>query len=349
MNRQRQQQAPRRIMSLRLIAGGQVKRVMLVVVLMAFSMAACADKKGPTRLRLKWRPDIGAGVYELQGVNAREGAAWSPDGKTIATLWDTMPYPDFCLACDVGTELSVIDTKTLVKTPLIKADNRHINSMAWLPDSTHIAYRDYSSGELRFIGIDGVDDGKLMELSGVPVWRPDGSLIAVRRSMGGPGNWYPVMDIYDAKGGKLYTAFKCDIKFGHLSVPSWSPDGKQLAYACGDFGMNKEAALPPIAQVLDLSTGQVTQLGKPGVEYWDVQFAPVGEVIALWGLGSGERILLEDLMSGCTAIIPIDWPGNASWSPDARRMVVSSGVVTYLVNLNELLGEKFALTGSICK
>lgn len=322
-----------------------MKRVFLLFMLLTFGLSACAENTDTGHVQLKWRPDVAAGIYEMVDVYSGGGLAWSPDGRTVATLWYRMGYPDFCLGCKVGSELYTIDLKTMAKTRL--AEDRFVTSISWLPDSMHLAYGDYRFDEIRAMGLDGKDDGKLKEVHGVPVWSPDGTRIAAWGSVDGPGRRYPVIDIYDQTGKKLNTVFKGDNPPRYWSMPSWSPNGTQLAFAYASDAPEERG--PREAYILDLRSGHASRIGNETSRYVGAYFAPMGKLIALPQAGLTGQIEIWELGTNCSVAVPLTHGYTLSWGPDGRRFVVESYGDTYLVNLNELLGQRFAETGSLCK
>lgn len=113
-----------------------------------------------------------------------------------------------------------------------------------------------------------------------------------------------------------------DCKLDRCSVPSWSPDGKRLAYSRENAGIAPGAPPgPPRAWLADSATGQTTTLYEDQqVLGYGPSWSPDGRRIALLdGIVGGIRVL--DLQTQEELILPTQMGLVGSWSPDGNRML----------------------------
>jgi Tol biopolymer transport system component len=181
----------------------------------------------------------GSGLTRLTYISKNNGfPAWSPDGTKIAFSSETGRRDSM--------EIHVVDAQVLgTPTRLTKYNESEFTYgvdtfatdefPAWSPDGTKIAFirsiiNDDNEFRLQYV-VDKVlyvmnaEDGSgLTRLingsSGLPIWSPDGTKIAVARSH----------DIYvmNAEDGSGLTRLTYD---GYNSNPSWSPDGTKIAFS----------------------------------------------------------------------------------------------------------------------
>ncbi len=163
------------------------------------------------------------------------GAAWSPDGKTIAVSAlpgvsakgarpGSAPAREglFLLAADGRGEPQLLVRDAL--TP------------AWSPDGKRLAFsveRPRGQWAVHVANSDGSHDTQLTEpslLGGSPEWSPDGRLIAFDQFAGRNGQIF-VMDA----GGAHQRQITEDSNWSCVH-PSWSADGKRLAFSCRSAG-----------------------------------------------------------------------------------------------------------------
>lgn len=140
---------------------------------------------------------------------------------------------------------------------------------------------------------------------------PDGSRIAFDSNRDG------VRGIYVADGdGQNVRRVSGE---GFAAMPSWSPDGRTLAF------VRAEPGAPQVWNLwtLQLDSGQTRQItmlqdGQP----WGGSWFPDGRRLAY---GSGERLVIRDLESGAERVIATPVKGRAvrtpTVSPDGRRII----------------------------
>jgi dipeptidyl aminopeptidase/acylaminoacyl peptidase len=106
--------------------------------------------------------------------------------------------------------------------------------------------------------------------------------------------------------------------------PSWSPDGRRLAF--GNTSGGQAGTTPNTTiQVLDLGTGQATEL--PGSEgFFSPRWSPDGRYIAALSLDSLRLVLFDVSSRRWTDLMPrgafYGWP---YWSPDGVSITLNAG------------------------
>jgi TolB protein len=198
----------------------------------------------------RWSPDGGSIAYiqsgqivvaDADGSNGvaigatTAGFAWSPDGLEIATVRDD-PNSD-----DIGRQdIWVHDLGTGAEQKITPAGVYFINSLAWSPDGSAILFAAGTSPTDTTPFYDFYTlppgGGAAVNITRTPTvvelgadWSPDGSQIAFYGLRTGSSNSYEV-SVMNADG----TGARSLVPGSPSSTgPSWSPDGRRLAYNIG--------------------------------------------------------------------------------------------------------------------
>jgi Tol biopolymer transport system component len=158
------------------------------------------------------------------GPNFKYDPAWSPDGQFIA--YSYFEYGNKGISDIAITRLDGSSTWQLTGTP--DEDEKY---PAWSPDGTKLAF--LSNNMLMVIDADGKNRRSVTEdwlANGRIAWSPDGLQIAFSAGIG-CGQIYAIA----LQGGqsRQITDFP-----GCASSPSWSPDGRYLAFIGTQPGAN---------------------------------------------------------------------------------------------------------------
>jgi len=191
----------------------------------------------------------------------RTGFAWSPDGELLA----------FVAKAGESDALQIVDAGSGDLVSSLRFDLDGIFTPTWSPDGERIAFvgTKYGASDLYVTGVDG---GSLERLTDdfyddrEPEWSPDGERIAFASDRMSP-EWLGFTRDYDIFVLDLGTR---DVRAvvagpGEDASPSWSPDGRTLAYGSDVDGT-------PTLYFADLETGTSRQglrlVGGAGSPSW---------------------------------------------------------------------------------
>ena len=256
--------------------------------------------------------------------------SWSPDGKRIAFVSDR----------DENAEIYVMDDDGGNPQNLTNNPGRD-SSPSWSPDGKRIAFhsdRDNDRDHNIEIYVMDDDGGNLQRLTNnltedqYPAWSPDGKRIVfgARREEHFETKFAITYEIYvmDADGGNQQRLTE---NRQNDWGPSWSPDGKRIAFASDRKGdlVNIEI------YVMDADGGNEHRLTENRVhdtfpswspdgkrivfgarreEHFETKFAITYEIYVMDADGGNQQRLTENRKN--------DW--FPSWSPDGERIAFSS-------------------------
>jgi hypothetical protein len=204
--------------------------------------------------------------YELHRYAA--APAWSPDGAKLA-FFGGEGISELGGIYTAGNGVWVIDVAGVQsRNPEILFKQDHIKSMVWSPDGRKLAVDVGAPGlPHEIVIIDARDGQELSRFPGEhPAWSPNSQKLVIKSCEPGCGLW-----LVDLDGGN-----KQQITFdGTDSYPTWSPDGRYLAFSASGRAGNWEIYR------LDWTNHQVTRLtNRPGTDTTPV-FDPCGQEIYL--------------------------------------------------------------------
>lgn len=258
------------------------------------------------------------------------GPDWSPDGSQIAFASNRDGGGVFVVRPD-GRGIRKL-TSTRGRTP------------EWSPDGSEIVFA--APDGLRLLTVASGREQLLVreqartEHGLWPIWSPDGRRIAFVRDL---ANGSSVLFVVPRRGGTprrlLEPALTPDdpewsILTASELTPSWSPDGKRIAYDSGDG----------VLVIATIANGRRETIPTEGAAYQPA-WSPSGRAIAYQCSG---ELCVVDLATRASRSLLGD-SGSPGWSPDGERVVVerylhgtatatSSPMALYVVDADETGG-----------
>jgi Tol biopolymer transport system component len=170
-------------------------------------------------------------------------------------------------------------------------------------------------------------------------WSPDEDQLALRaRTPGEPWRIYLIPSL----GGTPQLLVPAETEQG---VPTWSPDGKEIAFGDVPSVFGKPSG-QEVIHIFELSTHKLTDLpGSRGL--WTARWSPDGRFIAALTI-IGQRLMLYDVRKKRWRQTAADKINNPSWSTDSKyvyfdtnghdrrifRVGIYDGHATQLADLN---------------
>jgi hypothetical protein len=199
---------------------------------------------------------------------AEAQATWSPDGRRIAFRSGTSPYRIAVMNADGSGRV------------LIGGSDHHETQPAWSPDGTRILYRrsvpgENLSGDIWTMRADGTDQQPLVVTAGAderyPAAAPRSTRVAYTSNRDGD------YEIFVGDGPVTSNAV-------FDSGPSWSPDGRRIAFERGSAGDADDLEI----WTMTFSGDDQQQLTVNGVRDEGPAWSPRGDQIAFSSTRGGE-------------------------------------------------------------
>jgi len=155
--------------------------------------------------------------------------------------------------------------------------------------------------------------GDSISARGLAAWSPDSRRIAFLREYGAHDELY----VNDSVGGvprRLGTGLPSVTLF-----PDWSPDGRLLAVSAG------ETAEHPGIYVVDVSSGQATQLRSDAMAYRCPSWSPRGDrlIVSAYQASSSALVILDTLGAVLDTLVHSDstYLDCPQWSPRGNEVL----------------------------
>jgi Tol biopolymer transport system component len=248
-------------------------------------------------------------VRPLVATRALEHSpTFSPDGTRLAFVRESGGNADIYVANADGSS-----ARRLTRT----AGGDY--NPAWSPDGTRIAFASNRGGlfKIYVMRADGSDVRPVAPRrssgggSYTPAWSPDGRWIAFSSSAATPENPEIYVVHPDGSGLKRLTYTKGDVDtLGDDSWPTWSPDGKRIAFSSNRTGdgelwiMNADGS------------GQKRLAGLTRRDDWAPTWSPDGTRIAFHSLDGVGRVQLYTVRPDGRGLARLGVAGqDAAWLP----------------------------------
>ena len=302
-----------------------VSAVAVVIALGAFAAGRWARPRPPHTLApapTAPGPQVVKVRRLTQGFGSAEWPAISPDGT-----W-------FVYARKVGTALHVFRQRVRGEQPQdlspdSKVDNTH---PAISPDGEKIAFRsDRDGGGVFIMGATGESVRRLTDFGYHPAWAPDGAQVAVSTfRVEGPaiGGASPRIELVQVSTGARRV-----LRAGPSgSMPTWSPDGRWMAYFAVWTGGQRGIAVVPTAG------GEERRLTLGSSLVWAPAWSPDGRYLYFASNASGvlnlARVTIDSRTGQAGAPEPVTTgvgPSleRPSFSRDGRLLLARAGERRY--------------------
>lgn len=245
---------------------------------------------------------------------------WSPDGTRIAIIRDKSDFAQWGTGYDGRLYMVHTDAQGKIALGLLTT----INTVAkyppvWSPDGQRLAFIAYEE-----------DGSRILYVVTVPTWSPDSEDLAFTSVGGEPRVVYDYHrpNSFISDGIWIRTYWRNSMPYSVRSnmpklneiddttaVPTWSPDGEELAFASVDGATQVIYAVKPDGT--DLRTIWRSEPANPATPILQVLWSPDGSELLF--LSDGAYLVRQD-GSDLRRLPAVG--SRAAWSPDGSRIAV---------------------------
>jgi Tol biopolymer transport system component/DNA-binding winged helix-turn-helix (wHTH) protein len=281
---------------------------LLILVLVFVRPGSLARKPGfpPDFQSLQITNSTGLDIYPT----------FSPDGNTIAYASDQSGSFEIYLK-QLARGGSVVQ---------LTNDGQRNLQPAWSPDGSTIAYYSQSKGGIWIIPALGGVAQQLVGFGSSPAWSPDSKQIVFQslgvREMGATSSvsiFGSTLWTVSLKDGSTRQLTQLDSPTGAHNSPTWSPDGKSIAFVTDGFMKS------PALWTLELDSGKLTRIGSSWGLYnpvyaHDSQHLFLSSQFSLWEISLNERTSGEEFVRRKIFDSAPEVNRYLAISPDGRRI-----------------------------
>jgi len=301
---------------------------LLSVVFLIVLAVGCSPKENSTQ-----------GVYKIESGPSVSlvNPIWSPEGNRLTA--SHIAYQDN------KSTIYNFDLQTREFTPLISIDGEAV-AQSWSSDGATLAISVSGSTSLPKDGvwIFNVSGGSPSYIGSgeAAVWSPRGNSLAVYSCEYGSSGIATVriIDLSQKEEQIIFSHRNCF----KLAYMTWSADGENIALSFGEGKLSQN----PVDRtfVVNTSARKVTQILGEG--NWSPSFSPDSDAIVIV---NNYKLAISDKAGHCQIDVKdlgIDTVGEVSWSPDGKKWAVSGLGKTYIIDIEEALGQNFFQSSSMC-
>ena len=233
----------------------------------------------------------------------------SPDGSAVAYSSDK----------NGGFEIYVKTLAAGGREIQLTSDGNENLQPAWSPDGTQIAFFSRKKGGIWMIPALGGTARRLTEFGGKPAWSPDGSVGILDYSPTGLAITLPSSTLWmvDARGGAPTQLTQPGNPNGGHGAPTWSPDGKQIAFSSVSASLQEIWTIPA-------NGGTPQRLVAGGV--YDPVFGPGGRYLYFSKSFVGSQQQTPVALTFALMRVPLSPEGAVAGEPELAK---NSGSVVY--------------------